>query len=53
MSCDKVKTDILNLTLQDGPVDLQPAAFGLTSTRTEVTVLGSSIDSKIMKLALH
>ena len=36
MSCKKVKTSILDITLQDGPVDLQPAAFGLTSAWTKV-----------------
>ena len=51
MFCNDVKTSILEITLQDGPVDLQPAAFGLTSACTKGTVLGSSIDSKIMKLA--
>ncbi len=51
LSCEVVQTDILDITLQDGPVDLQPAAFGLTSACTEGTVLGSSIDGKIMKLA--
>jgi hypothetical protein len=51
LSCEIVKTDILDITLQDRPVDLQPAAFGLTSACTKGTVLGSSIDSKIMKLA--
>ena len=51
LSCEIVKTDILDITLQDGPVDLQPAAFGLTSAHTKGTVLGSSIDSKIMNLA--
>jgi hypothetical protein len=51
LSFEIVKTDILDITLRDGPVDLQPAAFGLTSARTEGTVLGSSINSKIMKLA--
>jgi hypothetical protein len=50
MSCVDVITSILDITLQDGPVDLQQAAFGLTSARTKGTVLGSSIDSKIMKL---
>ncbi len=33
LSCEIVKTDILDITLQDGPVDLQPAAFGLISAR--------------------
>jgi len=28
LSCEIVKTDILDITLQDGPVDLQPAALG-------------------------
>ncbi len=51
LSREIVKTDILECTLQDGPVDLLPAAFGLTSARTKGTVLGSSIDRKIMKLA--
>ena len=51
MSCNNVKTNILDITLQGGPVYLQPAAFGLTSACTKGTVLGSSIDSKIMKLA--
>ena len=51
LSREIVRTNILEVTLQDGPVDLLPAAFGLTSARTEGTVLGSSIDGKIMKLA--
>jgi hypothetical protein len=51
MSFDEVKTNILDITLQNGPVDLLPAAFGLTSARTEGTVLGPLIDNKIMKLA--
>ena len=51
MSCNEVKTDILDITLQDGPVDLQPAAFGLTAARTDGLVLNSVVDSKIMKLA--
>jgi hypothetical protein len=51
LSCEIVKTNILEITLQDGPVDLQSAAFGLTSARTEGTVLGLSINGKIMKLA--
>ena len=51
MSCDKVKTDILDFTLQDRPVDLQPAAFGLASARTDGIVLRTVVDSKIMKLA--
>ena len=38
MSCDEVKTAILDITLQDRPVDLQPAAFRLTTACTTGTV---------------
>jgi hypothetical protein len=51
MSNNDVKTYIIDITLQDGPVNLQAAAFGLTSARTDGTDLGLSIDTKIMKLA--
>ena len=46
MSYEDVRNTILQITLQDGPVDLQPAAFELTSACTKGTVLRSSIDSK-------
>ena len=39
------------MTLQDRPVNLLQAAFGLKSARTDGTELGLSIDGKIMKLA--
>ena len=39
MSCEDVRNTILQITLQDGPVDLQPEAFGLTSACTKGTVL--------------
>jgi hypothetical protein len=51
MSNNGVKTYILDITFQDGPVNLQAAAFGLTSARTKGTELGLSINTKIMKLA--
>ena len=51
MPRDKVQRDILNIILQDGPVDLQPAAFGLTSARTNGIVLRTAVNNKIMKLA--
>jgi hypothetical protein len=51
MSCNEVKTDILYITLQDGPLDLQPAAFGLTSACANGIVLRTAVDNKIMKLA--
>ena len=53
MSYDEVKTGIgiLDITFQDRPVDLQPAAFELTAACTDGIVLRSVVDSKIMKLA--
>jgi hypothetical protein len=51
MSNNGVKTYILDITFQDGPVNLQAVAFGLTSARTKGTELGLSINTKIMKLA--
>jgi hypothetical protein len=46
-----VKAQILNATLQDGPVELQPASFGLTNARTNGTALQMEIKSKILRLA--
>ena len=51
MSCNKVKTDILDITLQGGPVDLQPAAFGLTYAHTNGIILRTVVNRKIIKLA--
>jgi hypothetical protein len=39
LSPEDVKARILNITLQDGPVDLQPADFGLTKSRTNGVTL--------------
>ncbi len=46
-----VKAQILDATLQDGPVELQPASFGLTNARTNGTALRIEIKSKILRLA--
>ena len=32
---EQVRAEILDFTLQDGPVELQPASFGVTSARTD------------------
>ena len=48
MSCATVKTTILEFTLQEGPVDLQPAGFGLTAARTDGVTLRASVNGKIM-----
>lgn len=46
-----VKTQILDATLQDGPVKLQPTSFGLTSARTDGRALRAEINEKILRLA--
>ena len=46
-----VQASILDLTLQDGPYDLQPASFNLTTARTDGTSLRSEIEGKILRLA--
>ena len=51
MPHDKVQRDILEITLQDGQVDLQPAAFGLTSDCTDGIVLRTAVNKKIINLA--
>ena len=51
LSSSDVKAQILNVTLQDGPVELQPASFRLTNARTDGGVLRVKIKSKILQLA--
>ena len=51
MFCNEVKSDILDITPQEGPVDLQLTAFGLKSAHTNGIVLRIAVHSKIMKLA--
>jgi hypothetical protein len=50
LSPDDVKAQILDATLQDGPVELRPASFGLTNARTTGEALRAKIDSKILHL---
>ena len=51
MPRNEVQRDIIDITLQEGPVDLQPAAFGLTSDCTDGIVLRTAVNKKIIKLA--
>jgi hypothetical protein len=53
LSPEDVKTQILDTTLQDGPVELQPASFELTNARTNGKALQADIDNKILRLAFH
>ncbi len=47
----EVQATILNLTLQDGPYDLQLASCNLTTARTDSALLRSAIKGKILRLA--
>ena len=47
----QVQDDILAQTLQDGPYDLQPASFNLTTARTDSMALQSEIEGKTFRLA--
>jgi hypothetical protein len=52
MTTADVQALILDVTLQDGPVDLQPSKFNLTSaTRTDSTEMRSDNESRIVRLA--
>ena len=44
---EQVRAEILDFTLQDGPVELQPTSFGVTSARTDSLALRAEIESKI------
>ncbi len=47
----QIQAKILDHTLQDGPVKLQPASFGATSTRTDPLATRDMIQGKILCLA--
>ncbi len=51
LTMEQVQTTILNQTLQDGPYNLEPANFNLTTARTDGTALQSEIKGKILRLA--
>jgi hypothetical protein len=48
----QIKADILDHTLQDGPVELQAASFGVTSARTDSFSIQNEIQEKILRLAV-
>jgi len=51
LSSADVKTQILDYTLQDGPVLLQAASFGATGARTDSFAIRNEIQEKILRLA--
>ncbi len=50
LSTADFQTQISNVELQDGPVDLQPARFNLSAAQTNSTELWSDIKSRILRL---
>jgi hypothetical protein len=46
-----VQAQLLIVTFQDGPIDLQPARFNLSLARTDSTELRSEIEAKILRLS--
>jgi hypothetical protein len=51
LSPAEVQAQLLAVTFQDGPIDLQPARFNLSSVRTDSTELRSEIEAKILWLS--
>ncbi len=51
LSPAELQAQILDMTFQDGPVDLQPARFNLSSARLDSTELRSEIKAKILRLS--
>jgi hypothetical protein len=51
LSPTKIQAQLLEVTFQDGLVNLQPARFNLSSARTDSTELCSEIEAKILLLS--
>jgi hypothetical protein len=51
LSPANVQAQLLKVMFQDGPIDLQPARFNLSSARTDFTELRSEIEAKILWLS--
>jgi hypothetical protein len=51
LSPAETQAQLLDVTFQDGPVDLQPACFNLSSARPNSTELQSEIEAKILQLS--
>ncbi len=51
LSPAEIQAQLLDVTFQDGPIDLQPACFNLSSARSDSTELQSEIEAKILRLS--
>ncbi len=50
LSPAEIQAQLLDVTFQDGPVNLQPACFNLSSARSDSTESRSEIEAKILRL---
>jgi hypothetical protein len=48
LTSQEIQAEILDLSLQDGPVELQAASFGATSARTDSFAIRADIQEKIL-----
>ena len=48
LNSQEIQAEILDFTLQDGPVELQAASFGATSARTDSFAICADIQEKIL-----
>jgi hypothetical protein len=51
LTSQEIQAEILDFTLQDGPVELQAASFGATSARTDSFAIRADIQEKILLLS--
>jgi hypothetical protein len=51
LSPAEIQAQLLDVVFQDGPVDLQPACFDLSSARSNSTELQSDIKAKISRMS--
>jgi hypothetical protein len=51
LSPAEIQAQLLNVTFQDGPINLQPARFNLSLASTDSTKLHSKIKAKILQLS--
>ncbi len=51
LSPAEIQAQLLNVTFQDGPIDLQPTCFNLSLARTDSTKLRSETKAKILRLS--
>ena len=51
LDSNQIQAEILDYTLQDGPIELQATSFGATSAQTDLISIRNEIQGKILRLA--